>query len=124
MPRLPSAEMIRRDRQESPLSRANPASSSEDESSSTRGRRLVQSRYSHPPYSNERRSPMTAPMLVTHSTPSSEAVLALMSQEYDVGVLVECTLWNTVPHDTYLVTAQDRRYFLKLYRGGPLKHTE
>jgi Ser/Thr protein kinase RdoA (MazF antagonist) len=67
---------------------------------------------------------MTAPAPVTHSTPSSEALLALVKQEYEVGVLADCKLWSTVPHDSYLVTARDRRYFLKLYRGGPLKHTE
>jgi Ser/Thr protein kinase RdoA (MazF antagonist) len=67
---------------------------------------------------------MSAPMLVTHSTPSGEALLARMRQVYDIGVLVECKLWTNVPHDTYLVTAQDGRYVLKLYRGGPLKHTE
>lgn len=55
---------------------------------------------------------------VTYSTPSGDALAALLSADYDIGRPVSCHLLQRGLNDSFLVTAGKSRYVLRLYRRG------
>ena len=57
------------------------------------------------------------PGTVLYSTFSSEALKQLVLSDYDLGDSVECALHTRGLNDTYLVSAGDRQFALRLYRS-------
>jgi Ser/Thr protein kinase RdoA (MazF antagonist) len=53
---------------------------------------------------------------VLYSTFSSKAVKEQVLSNYDLGAAIECSLFRRGLNDTYLVSADDRRFALRLYR--------
>ena len=54
---------------------------------------------------------------ILYSTFSSEAIRQLLLSQYDFDESVECVFFNRGLNDTYLVSVQDRRFALRLYRS-------
>lgn len=55
---------------------------------------------------------------VTHSIPSTKAILSEIMPAYDVGRIVSCKLWSRSLNETYQVQTEEARYILRIYRTG------
>jgi len=55
---------------------------------------------------------------VTHSIPSTKAILSEIMPAYDVGRIISCKFWSHSLNDTYQVQTEDARYMLRIYRTG------
>jgi Ser/Thr protein kinase RdoA (MazF antagonist) len=55
---------------------------------------------------------------VTHSIPSTKAIMSEIMPAYDVGKIEEVKLWHCSLNDTYQIQTEDTRYMLRIYRHG------
>lgn len=55
---------------------------------------------------------------VMNSILSADVLLAFIDRVYTIPSLVSCELWLPSVNDTYLMTARDGRYILRVYREG------
>ncbi len=61
---------------------------------------------------------------VTYSTPSANALKTLIQENYDIGLITECTFLCRGVNDTYLLNTEDEKFIFRVYRIDWRKYSE